>query len=125
MLVFLAFATALWLSSFGADAARSCANGTYQFRLGDVRYDSADQTTEFATIAASLSYNGGSPIHECDGQWPGTWGGWYQGGSNIIWGDCIWTGAGASYDDAVSFAVDWKNRLMYLAHTFTCSDRPG
>jgi hypothetical protein len=124
MLVFLAFATALLLSS-GADAARACANGTYQFRLGDVRYDSADQSTQFATIAASLSYTGGTPLYECNAQWPESWAGWYEGGSNVIWGDCIWTGAGAGYDTAVSFAVDWKGRTMYLSHTFACSDKLG
>jgi hypothetical protein len=124
MLVFLAFATALSLP-FGVDAARACANGTYQFRVGDVRYDSADKSTHFATIAAALSYTGGNPIYECNAQWPESWAGWHEGGTNVIWGDCIWTGAGAGNEIAVAFAVDWKSKTLYLSHTFACSDKPG
>jgi hypothetical protein len=119
-------ATALFPS--GARAARSCDNatGTFQTRLGDVRYDGPDpsKANGLATIAASLQ-GSGQPLYECVGQWPEAWAGWYQGGSNLIWSDCIFTGAGNRPDDTVSFAVDWKSKTMYLAHTFACSGNQG
>ena len=124
MLALFALATTLSLAS-GATAARACANGTYAIRVGDVRYDSADKRTQFATIALALSYNGGTPIYECNAQWPETWAGWYNGGSNIVWGDCIWTGAGSGSDTSIAFAVDWKTTTLYLSHTFACSDKQG
>jgi hypothetical protein len=125
----LAAAAALCLPS-GVNAARPCGGtngGSFQYRLGDVRYDGPDPTknNDLATIAASLQGNTGTPLYECVGQWPEAWAGWYQGESNLIWADCIYTGAGAGPDNTVSFAVDWDNKTMYLAHTFTCSDAAG
>ncbi|KAK5655223.1 hypothetical protein OQA88_6122 [Cercophora sp. LCS_1] len=126
---FLSVATAT-LCQFAsiASAARVCGNGTsvFQHRIIEVRYDGADpaRETKVATIAASLS-NSGTPLYECVAQWPEDWAGWYQGGNEIIWSDCIWTGAGFGQDDTVSFAVDWKNKTIYLSHTFACSDKRG
>jgi len=116
----------------GAVAARACgslnstSSRSYQYNLLDLRWDSADPSKQdqFATISASLG-DGASPLYECNVEWPESWAGWYSGGSNVIWSDCIWTGAGAGKDKTVSFAVDWKNRTMYLSHTFACSDRTG
>ncbi|KAK4236572.1 hypothetical protein C8A03DRAFT_35511 [Achaetomium macrosporum] len=122
----LVTATTVLLQS-GAYAARPCAGssgGSFKYRLGDVRYDSPDPSKADgrSTIAASL---GQTPLHECVAQWPESWAGWYEGGSNLIWADCIFTGAGLTQDETVSFAVDWKSKTMYLAHTFACSDRQG
>ncbi|KAK3291176.1 uncharacterized protein B0H64DRAFT_427232 [Chaetomium fimeti] len=130
-LVSIALATAATLClPFGVNAARPCGGadgGSFQYRLGDVRYDGPDpsKNNDLATIAASLQSNTQTPLYECVGQWPEAWAGWYQGGSNLIWADCIWTGAGTGQDDTVSFAVDWENKTMYLAHTFACSDQEG
>jgi hypothetical protein len=92
-----------------------------------LRYDSPDPSKKngLATIAASLQSSTGTPLYECVAQWPESWAGWYKGGSEPVWGDCIFTGAGIGADDTVTFAVDWKNKTMYLSHTFACSDRPG
>lgn len=126
----VATAAAVVLSPSGAYAARSCDGSTaasFQYRLGDVRYDSPDpsKANGLATIAASLQSTSQTPLYECVGQWPESWAGWYDGGSSLIWGDCIWTGAGAGQDETVSFAVDWKSKTMYLAHTFACSNKQG
>ncbi|KAK0702191.1 hypothetical protein B0H67DRAFT_455401, partial [Lasiosphaeris hirsuta] len=104
-------------------------NGTttsFQYRVVDARYDSADPSRKgsLATIAASLG-NSASPLYECVAQWPESWAGWYEGGHDIIWSDCIWNGAGSGQDKTVSFAVDWKKKVMYLSHTFACSDKKG
>jgi hypothetical protein len=53
------------------------------------------------------------------------WGGYFEGGSNLVWGDCLWTGPGRNTDDTVSFAMDWKNRTIHMAHAFTCDDAPS
>ncbi len=121
-------ATALLPS--GTHAARSCDSstaGTFQYRLGDVRYDSPDpdKANGLSTIAASLQSSSQTPLYECVAQWPEAWAGRYEGGSNLIWGDCIFTGAGTGQDETVSFAVDWKVKTMYLAHTFACSNKQG
>jgi hypothetical protein len=130
-LEYFVFATAATvLLPFGAHAARSCdsaTSGSFQTRLGDVRYDSPDpsKANGLSTIAASLQSSGGTPLYECVAQWPEAWAGRYEGGSNLIWADCIFTGAGTGQDDTVSFAVDWKSKTMYLAQTFTCSNKQG
>jgi hypothetical protein len=126
-LVSFTVATAMAVFLPGAYAARPCAGssgGSFQYPLGDVRYDSPDPSKAdgLSTIAASL---GRTPLHECVAQWPESWVGWYEGGSNLVWADCIFTGAGFTQDETVSFAVDWKNKTMYLAHTFACSDNQG
>lgn len=122
----LATAVAVLLPA-GAHAARPCSGtGSFQYPMGDVRYDGPDPSkgNDIATIAASL---GRSPLYECVAQWPESWAGWHEseGGSRLIWADCIWTGAGLGQDESVSFAVDWKTKTMYLAHVFDCSDDPG
>ena len=118
-------ALALVSAAASVNAARSCGSAQFQHRIIDVRYDSADSNGErFATIAASLG-SSTTPLYECVAQWPEAWAGFYQGSSAIVWSDCIWTGAGAGADETVSFAVDWKNRTMYMAHTFSCSNNPG
>ncbi len=125
----LAFATALSLFS-GANAVRVCgtsaaASPTYQWKVGDLRYDGADPSkgNGFATVAASIVPGGVNTLFECVAEWPESWAGWYEGGSNIVWSDCIWTGSGPALDKTVSFAMDWENRTMYLSHTFGCSDK--
>ncbi|KAH9987436.1 hypothetical protein F4779DRAFT_284989 [Xylariaceae sp. FL0662B] len=125
----LAFATALWLS--GANAARACGNtatpSTYQWSVGAARYDGAvsgDTAESTATVAISI-VPGNRPMgtfFECVAEWPVSWAGWYEYGDKIIWSDCIWAGNGLTYDTTVSFALDWKNRTMYVSHTFACSD---
>lgn len=126
----ICFAAVVLLSS-GATAARVCgagANSSFLTRLSALRWDSADPNNgnQLATIAASLTDSKSPlyPLYECNAEWPEAWNGWYKGGNDIIWSDCIWTGAGAGKDETVSFAVDWKNKTMYLSHTFACSDRP-
>ena len=88
-LVSFALATAAGLHlPYGVNAARPCGGttgGSFQYRLGDVRYDGPDpaKNNDLATIAASLQGNTGTPLYECVGQWPETWAGWYQGAENI------------------------------------------
>ncbi|KAI1077114.1 hypothetical protein F5B20DRAFT_553234 [Whalleya microplaca] len=124
----LACATALSLP--GANAARACgsttAPSTYQWSVGAARYDGAipSDTNGSATVAVSI-VPGNRPmgtLFECVAEWPESWAGWYEDGSDIIWSDCIWAGNGLTYDTTVSFALDWKNRTMYVSHTFACSD---
>lgn len=127
-LLSLALATAVTLLlPSGAHAARLCEGGSFQYPLGDVRYDGPDPAkgNGLSTIAASLRGNTGTPLYECVGQWPEAWAGSYEGGSSPVWADCIYTGAGLGPDNTVSFAVDWETKTMYLAHSFDCSDQEG
>ncbi|KAK0710276.1 hypothetical protein B0T26DRAFT_787726 [Lasiosphaeria miniovina] len=120
---------AAWLAP-GASGARVCgataASETFQYRFIEVRYDGPDpnKSSHLSTIAASLGTSS-TPLYECVAQWPETWAGWFEGGPNIVWSDCIWTGAGSGADKTVSFAVDWKKKTVYLSHTFACSDKRG
>jgi hypothetical protein len=114
-----------------ANCARVCGSGTatsgkYQYRIIDLRYDGPDPAKELkvSTIAVALG-SSTTPLYECVSQWPEQWAGFYEGKSNIIWTDCIWTGAGFGTDSTVGLAVDWKNRTLYLSHTFDCSDKRG
>ncbi|KAI1370846.1 hypothetical protein F4677DRAFT_464926 [Hypoxylon crocopeplum] len=120
------FAATLSLTS-GANAARACGSttaSTYPWRVGAGRYDGV--TNGSATVAFSIAPGTSTmgTFFECVAEWPESWAGWYEDG-NIIWSDCIWAGNGPTYDTAISFAVDWKNRTMYLSHTFSCSDKQG
>ncbi|KAK0649937.1 hypothetical protein B0T16DRAFT_326382 [Cercophora newfieldiana] len=126
----LSFIAAAFLA-YGASGARVCGNGTapaagFSYQLTDVRYDGPDPSKNLgvSTIAVGLG-NGATPTYECVAQWPESWAGWYEGGSNIIWSDCIWTGAGFGQDKTVSFALDWKTKKMYLAQSYDCSDKQG
>ncbi|XXH00581.1 hypothetical protein Hte_006929 [Hypoxylon texense] len=127
-----ALAAALTFAA-GATAARVCgtnSSSTYQWTVGDARYDGADPSVEnsAATVSFSIMPGGGSgysTFFECMGEWPEAWGGYYEGGEKLIWGDCIWAGNGPNSDTTVSFALDWKNRTMYVSHTFACSDIEG
>ncbi|KAK0614663.1 hypothetical protein B0T14DRAFT_438455 [Immersiella caudata] len=127
----LALAATAFLSCI-VEGARVCGNGTspasgsFQHNLIDVRYDGPDPDKDLgvSTIAVALG-SGSTPIYECVAQWPEAWGGWYEGGSNAIWSDCIGTGAGFGQDKTVSFSVDWKTKTIRLTHSFDCSDRQG
>ncbi|KAI1386027.1 uncharacterized protein F4822DRAFT_360675 [Hypoxylon trugodes] len=127
----LAFAAAILLAS-GADADRACgsanASSTYQWRLGAARYDGPEPGDSNGSATVAFSIVPGSStmgtFFECVAEWPESWQGWYEDG-NIIWSDCIWAGNGRTYDTAVSFATDWKNRTLYISHTFPCSDAKG
>jgi len=116
------------LSWSGTLAARTCAPGAqFLWNIGDIRYDGADKSkngAKSATFAASVMPRGGT-MQECVAEWPETWAGWYDGGSDIIWSDCIWTGAGGRLDKSISFAVDWKAKTLYLAHTYDCARETG
>lgn len=130
-------AIAFVLFGEGALAARVCGTGynstsaNYSLRITDFRYDSADPSNgdHLATISVGLTDSARPlfPLYECNAEWPESWAGWSQGGSDIIWGDCISTGVASlpSTDKTVSFALDWRNKTMYLAHTFACTDRSG
>ncbi|KAI0179705.1 hypothetical protein GGR52DRAFT_528067 [Hypoxylon sp. FL1284] len=123
-----------------ATAARICGanmNNTYQWTLGDARYD--DQVNGTATVAFSIMPGDGTgyaTFYECVSAWPEPWQGWYDGKvsagpapatdiGNLIWGDCIWSGNGPNYDTTVAFAMDWSNRTMHLAHAYVCGDQEG
>ncbi|KAI3319777.1 hypothetical protein HD806DRAFT_249653 [Xylariaceae sp. AK1471] len=114
-----------------ASAARACGStntsSTYLWRVGDARYDGADPkiSNGTAVVAISIIPNSTSTFFECVAEWPEAWAGWSPVDGNIIWSDCIWSGAGPTFDTAVAFALDWKNRTMYLSHTFSCSDQQG
>ncbi|OTB03258.1 hypothetical protein M426DRAFT_12842 [Hypoxylon sp. CI-4A] len=122
-----AIATVLSLAS-RALASRACganANSTYEWQLGAARYDESDGT---ATIALSIvpGDRAQGTFFECVAEWPVSWAGWYSEASNqILWNDCIWAGNGQTYDTTVSSAVDWKNRVVYISHTYDCSDQEG
>ncbi|KAI2607819.1 hypothetical protein GGR54DRAFT_652070 [Hypoxylon sp. NC1633] len=127
-----AFVAALSFSC-GVNADRECGSNanislTYPWSVGAARYDGAEpgQKDGFATVAVSIvpGTRATGTFFECVAEWPESWAGWYEDG-NIVWSDCIWAGNGPTYDTAVSFAMDWKNRTMYMSHTFACSDKEG
>lgn len=111
-----------------AKAARACAAESFQWTVLDARFDGADPSKDnasYATFAASVVPGTRGTFFECVVSWPEAWNGWYQGGNNIIWSDCIWSGAGPTSDKTISFALDWKEKKMYFSHTFACSDKRG
>ncbi|KAI1147924.1 hypothetical protein F4825DRAFT_124451 [Nemania diffusa] len=105
----------------------STTSSSYLWRVSDARFDGVDPSISNgkAVIAVSVIPNGTNTFFECVAEWPESWAGWSPADGNIIWGDCIWSGAGPTLDTAVAFAVDWKNHTMYLSHTFACSDKKG
>ena len=124
--ILCSLATALALLS-GANAARTCNTTSYDWRVLDVRYEGADpaKSSGLAIVGVSLVPQPRGSFFECVGQWPETWNGWYEGGKDIIWSDCIDTGAAGTNDRTVSMGLDWKTKTMYLTHSFQCSDKPG
>ncbi|KAI1117668.1 heterokaryon incompatibility protein-domain-containing protein [Nemania sp. NC0429] len=113
-----------------SSADRACSSNTspsYTWRLSDARFDGAElnATDGKAVVAVSIIPTSTNTFFECVAEWPEAWAGWSPADGNIVWSDCIWSGAGASLDTAVAFAVDWKTRTMYLSHTFPCSDKKG
>ncbi|KAI0402268.1 hypothetical protein F4802DRAFT_576522 [Xylaria palmicola] len=114
-----------WLTN--ADRACSSSSSSYLWRVSDARFDGADPTVGDgkAVVAVSIIPNTTNTFFECVAEWPETWAGRSPADGNIIWGDCIWSGAGPTLDTAVAFALDWKTRDMYLSHTFACSDNKG
>ena len=92
-----------------------------------MRYEGADpaKASGLAIIGVSIVPQPRGTFFECVGQWPEKWNGWFEGGSDIIWSDCINTGAAGTTDRTVSMGLDWKTKTMYLTHTFQCSDKQG
>lgn len=113
----------------GADAARRCGQGgtatTFNWRIGDGRYDGPDPAKKDGLSTVAFSITPGYALFECVAQWPEAWAGWYEGGQEIIWSDCIWTGNAGTADTTISFALDWKKQMMYVSHTYACSDKQG
>ncbi|KAI1810439.1 hypothetical protein GGS20DRAFT_594393 [Poronia punctata] len=114
-----------------ANAERACGSSSnstssYLWHVGDARYDGvAPESDGNAVVAVSIIPNNTNSFFECVAEWPESWAGWSGTKRDIIWSDCIWSGAGPTYDTTISFALDWENRTMYLAHTFACSDKEG
>lgn len=89
--LFVTFAAALSLASV-ASAVRVCgtnSSSTYQWTVGDARYDGADPSDPDGTSTVAISIipgtgTGYAAFFECVGEWPGTWDGWYEGGSDIV-----------------------------------------
>ncbi|KAI1122289.1 hypothetical protein F5Y10DRAFT_271253 [Nemania abortiva] len=124
----LAGAAAAFFRLTSADrACSSTATPSYLWRVSDARFDGADPSVSDgkAVAAVSIIPNGTNTFFECVAEWPESWAGWSPTDGNIIWSDCIWSGAGPTLDTAVAFALDWKNRTMYISHTFACSDNKG
>ena len=111
----------------GVRAARPCNTTTYDWRVLDVRYEGADpaKASGLAIIGVSIMPQPRGSFFECVGQWPESWNGWYEGGKDIIWSECINTGAAGITDRSVAMGLDWKNKTMYLTHSFQCSDKQG
>ncbi|KAI0023383.1 hypothetical protein F4780DRAFT_776806 [Xylariomycetidae sp. FL0641] len=119
-----------------AAAARACgpAGGpaaSYAWQILDARFDDGGDDGA-AVVGVSLVPDGTSTFFECVAAWPEAWAGRYPDpddneNENLpVWSDCIWTGAGPTYDTAVGFALDWAApRTLYLTHTFACADREG
>ncbi|KAI1300608.1 hypothetical protein F5Y03DRAFT_397085 [Xylaria venustula] len=108
-------------------ACSSSGSSSYLWRVSDARFDGGDPSiaNAKAVIAVSIIPNTTNTFFECVAEWPDSWAGWSPVDNNIIWSDCIWSGAGPTLDTTVSFALDWKSRTMYLSHTFACSDKKG
>ncbi|KAI8946150.1 hypothetical protein F4801DRAFT_79975 [Xylaria longipes] len=113
-----------------SSADRACSSNpspSYLWRVSDARFDGADPNVSDgkAVVAVSIIPNTTNTFFECVAEWPESWAGWSPVDGNIIWSDCMWSGAGPTLDTAVAFSLDWKNRTMYLSHTFSCSDKMG
>ncbi|KAI1742799.1 hypothetical protein F4680DRAFT_463765 [Xylaria scruposa] len=109
-----------------SSADRACSSNaslSYLWRVSDARFDGPSDPSGKAVVAVSIIPNTTNTFFECVSEWEESWAGFKDG--NIIWSDCIWSGAGPTLDRAVAFAVDWKNRTMYLSHTYSCSDKKG
>ncbi|KAI0547728.1 hypothetical protein F4679DRAFT_355517 [Xylaria curta] len=109
-----------------SSADRACssnASPSYLWRVSDARFDGASDPNGKAVVAVSIIPNGTNTFFECVSEWRESWAGFVDG--NIIWSDCIWSGAGPTLDRAVGFAVDWTNRTMYLSHTFSSLESSG
>ena len=106
----------------GATAARNCgaagASPTYRWSVRDFRYDAPATANDDASVSVVLSPS--TNLHSCLGSWPEASAGRSEG--RLIWSDCIWTGPSDTQEYTVSFALDWKTKMAYVAHTYQCSD---
>ena len=118
-------------------AQRDCSNATSSWDITNVAYANKVALSVAAPNDGALSFalkqlgDQDLPwyLWSCAVQWPEAWAGWHDsgsGGKGLIWSGCAlimgMTNA-STYDMALSFAVDWPSRKLYLAHGFACKDQ--
>jgi hypothetical protein len=126
----MAIAAALWVE---ISTARPCGSGTgtgstYQWSIGAWTFDGPDPTkanSSNVVVGTYLIPSTTRTLYSCIAEWPEAWKGYFEGGSNLVWADCRWTGPGKKTDDTVAFAMDWKNRTLHMANIFACDDAPN
>jgi len=114
----------LFCSLHGVLAQRECtAKTTYNWNVIDVQYSQPTSSSASVYAGLELAEEPGTDF-ECYTEWPvASWDGWYEGGDRLVWAPCTNSPAGTNLENAVSIAVDWRSRVLFVAHTFLCSDR--
>ena len=118
-------------------AQRDCSNATYPWAVTNADYVNEVSLSTAATNNGVFSFT----LKQLDGQvlwyylwscaafWTHDWPDLHdsEGGKALIWSGCTVTSTMMdvpAYDDmALSFAFDWPNRKIYLAHTHACKNR--
>ena len=137
---FLAVFSGLVFGLFNAVvvAQRDCSNTTYPWTI--TRADYANKVSLSAAAPSDGAFSLGLKqldsqvnwwyIWSCAVYWPEAWAGWHDsegGGKGLIWSGCDLSSLMMdvpAYDDmALSFAVDWPSRKLFLAHTHACRNR--
>ncbi|KAK3996789.1 hypothetical protein QBC44DRAFT_402379 [Cladorrhinum sp. PSN332] len=121
----LNFFPLLLLPSLAA-AARNCTTApqTIPFTISELTYDAPSaQSTNHSTVGLYLSPSG-SGTYSCISTFPEPWKGRDPSTGALVWQNCI-LNIGRGVDDAVSFAIDWEAKKLYVGSTYTCLEGDG
>ncbi|KAK4226769.1 hypothetical protein QBC38DRAFT_528076 [Podospora fimiseda] len=100
-------------------AARNCTSTpqALPFTISELTYDFSSPKS---TIGLYLSPPS-SGTYSCISNFPSSWAGRDPVTNSLVWQSCI-LNIGRGVDDAVSFAVDWEMKEVFVGVMYTCSD---
>ncbi|KAK3322743.1 hypothetical protein B0H66DRAFT_555135 [Apodospora peruviana] len=114
----------LLLPGFLVSASRPCnsPNTPIKWTLGEFTYDAPDKTSPDTVVGLYLTTSTGTD-YSCYGAWrPESSAGFLESSNTtIIWFPCV-NSKGRAIDRTVSFAMDWRRKVLRAAHMFDCSN---
>ncbi len=84
-------------------SAADVANSTYAWTISDWKYvagpDPDNGNVPTAAVSGYLTPGRTGNLYSCFAQWIEPWAGRFQGGSQLIWNDCMWTGPNGNTEE--------------------------